>query len=129
MGLRTWFRSLRQRVRDELASLPSLEEVWAERAAFAAAAKSLGDSISSWEPHQFANLEYVRTAARLVEYVAGKNIPGLEKAEMVIERLKKVWPAVEWGDEQFDVWWAKYGRPFLDSYVNEVQKRGVWLKP
>lgn len=128
MGIRSWFKSVRARLRDALAAgLPALEDAWANRRVLAAALRRLGDRVAALEPEQIADLEYVAAAARIAQ---ASGLGNQEKREAVIEAVRRAWAAVGIADAAFDAWWQNLGDPFLAQFCDEAKDHGLagWVK-
>lgn len=128
MGIRTWFKSVRAKLRDALsAGLPALEDAWANRRVLAAALRRFGDRVAALEPEKIADLEYVAAAARIAQ---ASGLGNQEKREAVIEAVRKAWAAVGIADAVFDSWWEEWGDPFLSQFCDEAKGHGLpgWVK-
>lgn len=131
MGLKTWFKSKYQKIRDKirakLKDLPSLEDIIKERHVYMAALLALGDKASAMEPEDLAQLDYVRQAIQVAEFTADATelIPGLDKLDDVRDAVKLAWRGAGKLDDKFDDWWAKT-RPFIDAYVRRARETGYF---
>jgi len=124
-----WWKSLKVLAREALDEIPPIDVLWRERKAYANALRVLGDEVARMEPEQIADIEYVRYAARIVQFVAGTSLKGADKATLVIERVRAAWRGVGIADTVFDTWWESIGRPFLDAYCAEAKAADAWVKP
>lgn len=122
---RMW-ASIKDKVRDALDRLPPIDELIKERRVYARALVALGDRVSAWDPGDVHLLEYVALAARVAQF-AGVNLKGLEKLDLVLERVRVEWKRVGRADDQFDKWWSALARPMLDAYATEAKSEG-WVK-
>ncbi len=59
---------------------------------------------------------------------SGGKLKGLEKLDLVLERVRAEWKRVGKADDQFDAWWAGLARPMLDGYAAEAKAGDGWVK-
>jgi len=121
-----WWGDIKAAVRMALGKLPPLDEMIRERRAYARALVAIGDRVRAWEPGDVLMLEYVALAARIAQFAGGK-LKGLEKLDLVLDRVRDEWVRVGKADAAFDAWWSGLARPMLDSYAAEAKAEG-WVK-
>ena len=124
-----WWKSAVTRAREALDRLPPIDVLWRERRAYASALIALGDKAAALEPEALADLDLVRYAARAIEFAAGSEIRGADKAQLVLDQVRKAWGVAGIADSVFDSWWAEIARPFLDAYVRQVNDNEAWIPP
>ena len=124
---RMW-ASIKDKVRAALDRLPPIDEMIRERRVYARALVVLGDRVSAFEPDSVHLLEYVALAARIAQFASGGKLAGLEKLDLVLERVRAEWKRVGKADDQFDAWWAGLARPMLDGYAAEAKATDGWVK-
>lgn len=133
MGLRLWFKSAVQKVKDKISAklkeLPPLSEVIKEHKVYLEALAKVIDNVSAYDPEDIAKLNYVRQAIQAAEFAADASelIPGLDKLDAVRDAVRLAMRAAQKGDDKFDAWWAGI-RPFIDTYVHSARETGYFKK-
>ena len=124
---RMW-ASIKDKVRAALDEMPPIDQIIAERRVYARALVAVGDRVSAFEPDEVHLLEYVALCARVAQYVAGGKLKGLEKLDLVLDRVLAEWRRVGKADDQFDKWWNGIARPMLDAYAAEAKAGDAWVR-
>lgn len=124
---RMW-ASIKDKVRAALDKMPPIDQIIAERRVYARALVAVGDRVSAFEPDDVHLLEYVTWAARIAQFASGGKLKGLEKLDLVLDRVLAEWRRVGKADDQFDKWWNGIARPMLDAYAAEAKASDGWVK-
>lgn len=124
---RMW-ASIKDKVRAALDEMPPIDELIRERRVYTRALVVLGDRVSAWEPDDVHLLEYVTWAARIAQFASGGKLKGLEKLDLVLDRVLAEWRRVGKADDQFDKWWNGIARPMLDAYAAEAKAGDAWVR-
>lgn len=124
---RMW-ASIKDKVRAALDEMPPIDQIIAERRVYARALVAVGDRVSAFEPDDVHLLEYVTWAARIAQFASGGKLKGLEKLDLVLDRVLAEWRRVGKADDQFDKWWNGIARPMLDAYAAEAKAGDAWVR-
>lgn len=124
---RMW-ASIKDKVRAALDEMPPIDQIIAERRVYARALVAVGDRVSAFEPDDVHLLEYVTWAARIAQFASGGKLKGLEKLDLVLDRVLAEWRRVGKADDQFDAWWSALARPMLDAYAAEAKAGDAWVR-